>query len=616
MKRSTITCSSFAVFTALLSVIFQTDVFAQISGNSLSVRYTYPSSGAKEVSANTKIGIRFGENLSRSNLLVSALRITGNKSGFHTGKLILTQNQRMLIFSPDKQFAEGEVINVIVGPIVSATGKNTVPYHFSFTVTKAKIFSTPAPIFRNEFSNNQQTIDGSFFNQEISSSSLPEDFPKLALLTKDNPAPGDIYLANYQFVTAQNSTYMMILDNNANPIFYRSTTPHFAMDFTPQPNGCYTYFDERLSEFFAMDSNFVVIDSFKAENGYQTDGHEFRFLPNGNYVMLALSVEEIDMRNFVTYGDSNATLLSSIIQEFDRDKNLVFEWRTTDHFKITDATYEFLGFSLIDFVHSNSIEFDRDGSFLLSSRNMDEITKIDRETGDIVWRWGGNNNEFQILNDSVRFSHQHSVRRLPNGNIIMFDNGNFHLTRDPFSRAVEYSLDEVHKTATRVWEFRHSPDLYSASMGSVQRLDNGNTLIGWGACDGVAVSEIRPDGSTALEIGMKEGNYSYRAYKFTKEQTKVNVRPGSLIQTSHLDQNYPNPVQQTTSIPFSLSGSGSVTLILYDALGRQIKTLFNGNVGAGDYLAKLDAASLPNGAYIYKLNTSEGTISKTLIISK
>jgi hypothetical protein len=272
--------------------------------------------------------------------------------------------------------------------------------------------------------------------------------------------------------------------------------------------------------------------------------------------------------------------------------------------------------SPIDYVHSNSIELDHDGAFILSSRNMDEITKIDRETGEILWRWGGKNNEYTFVNDTFHFSHQHSVRRLSNGNIIMFDNGNFHPSRLPFSRAIEYTVDEVNKTATRVWEYRHSPDLYSSAMGSVQRLDNGNTFIGWGACDSVAATEVRPDGSTALEIGMKSGNYSYRALKYTKEQTKASVNEQRKVQTSRLDQNYPNPVQQTAKIPFSISEAGSAILTLYDALGQEIRTLYNGHVEAGEYIAKLDASLLTSGAYIYKLTTAAGSLSKIMIVSK
>ena len=46
---------------------------------------------------------------------------------------------------------------------------------------------------------------------------------------------------------------------------------------------------------------------------------------------------------------------------------------------------------------SNAIDIDFDGNFLISSRGLDEITKIDRFTGDVIWRWGGCQNQFNFF---------------------------------------------------------------------------------------------------------------------------------------------------------------------------------------------------------------------------
>jgi hypothetical protein len=79
-------------------------------------------------------------------------------------------------------------------------------------------------------------------------------------------------------------------------------------------------------------------------------------------------------------------------------------------------------------------------------------------------------------------------------------------------------LDEVNKTATNVWEYRHDPDIFTATMGSAQRLANGNTLIGWGLSSMYgtsAVTEVDPAGNVVLE--MKFNAFllaSYRAFRF------------------------------------------------------------------------------------------------------
>ena len=155
-------------------------------------------------------------------------------------------------------------------------------------------------------------------------------------------------------------------------------------------------------------------------------------------------------------------------------------------------------------------------------------------------------------------------------------------------------------------------------MGSVQRLANGNTLIGWGLCDSAAVTEVKPDGTTVLELRLPIGHYNYRAYKFTEEELK-NFHSGISLQKLPgftLEQNYPNPFNTSSTIDFTTDERMPVSLIIYDALGRKVKRLFDGTVDAGKYSAKLGAGNLPNGIYICKLSTPAGSLSRTMILAK
>ena len=138
----------------------------------------------------------------------------------------------------------------------------------------------------------------------------------------------------------------------------------------------------------------------------------------------------------------------------------------------TDVIHEDLTFYSIDYVHMNSLAVDYDSNLVISSRSLSEVTKIDRETGDIIWRFGGENNQFQLIDDPYRISYQHHVRPVsgkPN-HYTIFDNGNYHTPK--FSRAVEYKVDPVNGTAENVWEFHCDPDRYTHMMGDVQRLSN------------------------------------------------------------------------------------------------------------------------------------------------
>ena len=135
-----------------------------------------------------------------------------------------------------------------------------------------------------------------------------------------------------------------------------------------------------------------------------------------------------------------------------------------------------------DFDHPNAITIDLDGNYIVSWRNLDALTKINASTGALMWTLASPlsalTSDFTIVGDpSNGFSAQHCARIIDNGNLLLFDNGTSHPTA--VSRAVEYKLDESAHTATMVWQFHHAPEIYTQFTGSVQRLQNGNTFIGW-----------------------------------------------------------------------------------------------------------------------------------------
>jgi hypothetical protein len=417
-------------------------------------------------------------------------------------------------------------------------------------------------------------------------------------------------------VVPSDEQYLMIVDNAVKPIFYRSIPP-VSTDFKVQPNGKLTYFDGKEKVFYELDSSYAVVDSFKCGYGYQTDVHELRLLENGHALLLGLDPEYVDMSTITPGGNRAATVIGMIIQELDKDKNVVFQWRTFDHFQITDATHESLTASTIDYVHANAIDVDTDGNLLLSSRHLDEITKINRQTGDIIWRMGGKNNQFTFTNDPIGFSHQHYIRRTPSGTLIMFDDGNFHSPQ--FSRAVEYSMDTTAKTVTQVWQFRHSPDTYAFAMGSVERLSNGNTVIGWGMSTDVAVTEARPDGSVAFEFRLPDSLVSYRALSFPwrPASTVTEVQPDNLVPASFsLEQNYPNPFNPSTVIRYSIPRQTNVSLKVYDIMGREVASLVDEAKPAGTYSVRFDALRYASGVYFYRLMTSDRSLTKIMTMLK
>jgi hypothetical protein len=281
-----------------------------------------------------------------------------------------------------------------------------------------------------------------------------------------------------------------------------------------------------------MDSSYNVIDSFSCKN-YSTDFHDFNLFPNGNSLLLGAYWRTVRMDTIVAGGDSAAQVLEFVIQEQDANKNVIFQWRCQDYFQITDATEDInLLAHSIDPYHCNAIELDNDGNLMLSSRHLDEITKIHRQTGEIIWRWGGikcRNNEFQFINDPRTFSHQHDIRRISSTNVTLFDNGNLLTPR--YSRSVEYKLNEINKTAELVWEFFNEPKTFSQGMGGTQRLPNNNTVIGWGqnVTDLRAMTEVRIDGTIAFELSLSNSDLNYKAFRFPWRTNLFVTDPDSIF---------------------------------------------------------------------------------------
>ena len=83
-----------------------------------------------------------------------------------------------------------------------------------------------------------------------------------------------------------------------------------------------------------------------------------------------------------------------------------------------------------------------------------------------------------------------------------------------------------------------------------------------------------------------------------------------------LDQNYPNPFNPQTAIGFTLPASGNVRLAVYDLLGRQIATLVDEQRVAGSYSVTFDASGLSSGLYVYRLETAQASVSRTMTVVK
>lgn len=485
-------------------------------------KYISPKPGSKFINPENTIAFRHGDVLDISSVKNSLISVTGSLSGEISGKLKLSQNQQTLIFVSDNQYQFGEWITVTLNKgIKTVSGSEIEGKTFKF-----KIKEVDNTALLNEFYQQLEIEESklnSAYNQSLPTKSfidnstleLPEGYPEITVIEYDNPSPGYTF---YQGYNSDDINYLTILDNYGTSVFYRKW-PMILRDFRMTVNNQLIHAqrvrnDATKNKYYILDYSFNILDTLTMGNGYLVDPHDAILFENGDYLMFAYDPQPYAMDTVVLGGDPNATVTGLVVQELDADHNVLFQWRSWDHFQITDAEYIDLTAATIDYVHGNAIEKDTDGNILISCRHMSEITKIDRNTGDVIWRFGLNakNNMFTFDNDTVGFFYEHDVRRIENGNITLFDNGNYH---DPkFSQSLEYTLDENNLTAHLEWNYINSPDTYGRAQGSTQRIADENTLICWGNSYPISVTEVDHNKNKTWELSMQEGYSQYRANKY------------------------------------------------------------------------------------------------------
>jgi len=91
---------------------------------------------------------------------------------------------------------------------------------------------------------------------------------------------------------------------------------------------------------------------------------------------------------------------------------------------------------------------------------------------------------------------------------------------------------------------------------------------------------------------------------------------GLLPNEFDLAQNYPNPFNPTTTIEYALPRAGFVSLKVYNVIGQEVATLFEGSKSAGVYRISFDASNQPSGVYFYKLTHQDGAATKKMLLVK
>jgi hypothetical protein len=339
---------------------------------------------------------------------------------------------------------------------------------------------------------------------------------------------GEIFL---DFNT-KTSSVLNVLDQSGNVIKTKNTSPQIDNFQKWNINGTirYTYFQtdgsytidsipgtEQGYEYIC-DSNFNILkrvsllpyEDIDTSASSKIDVHEFILIDDNHYIAESYRLETPSNIPDSLDPLPGKKVVGCIIQEINNGQ-VIFQWHGTDFPEFYGASVENNDFSntaTMDYMHLNSICIDSsDNNLICSFRNLNEIVKINRSTGAIMWRLGGKNSDFSLTSDES-FLRQHYARIINGGHALIFlDNGQVALR--PYSRILEFQLDEINKQVTSFKAYK-IPDAFIQYGGSVQKIDDTYFIGGSSAKYALQVNY----NTNAVLLRLNQNYPSYRCLKY------------------------------------------------------------------------------------------------------
>ena len=262
---------------------------------------------------------------------------------------------------------------------------------------------------------------------------------------------------------------------------------------------------------YIMDTSYNVVATVQAGNGLNADEHEFLLTPQNTALITIYNNVPANLSSIG--GEADGTVQEGVVQGIDvATGNVLLEWHSLDHVALGESYEPVPSSGNYDYFHINSVNLDTDGNLLISSRHTWTVYKVNRQTGDVIWRLGGKKSDF-TLGPGLPFAWQHDVVAVDAQTIRIFDNESDGAPVLPASRVIWVRHDDTAMTATLVESVQHPEGLSVAAEGSAEALPNGDTFVGWGILG--RYSEFDPNGALIYDAALPAEYNCYRSYRFT-----------------------------------------------------------------------------------------------------
>ncbi len=419
---------------------------------------------------------------------------------------------------------------------------------------------------------------------------LSADLPPLTLLASEPAAmePGVILFSATRYnddesQTDDELTLLVVVDAEGEIVWYYLDSAGSVDDARQLANGNFL-FNRSVLEIVEMSPAGDIVTTWKATGKIPAVGHglvrldvdsfhhEVFAIDDDHFITLATSlVEAPDFPTSETDPDApteTADIIADVIVEFDREGTIRSQIHLADLLDTSRIGYDSLTQfwnalypeaenGTRDWSHANAVVYDsRDDTILVSLRHQDAMLKLRRDSGEILWILGVNEDWGDLadrvlrpVGDTSPQFHQHAPEITDAGTIFVHDNGNYRARpyedqlppSENSSRALELRVDEAAGTYEQVWVFEgdSSDSFLAAFVGDVDRMPTtGNVLVTQGGIsenDGEAwydalsghhraaiwevTHERDPRVLFHLQVGSKDasatGWYVYRSEKLT-----------------------------------------------------------------------------------------------------
>jgi hypothetical protein len=128
--------------------------------------------------------------------------------------------------------------------------------------------------------------------------------------------------------------------------------------------------------------------------------------------------------------------------------------------------------------HLNNIQYSpSDDALVFSDRDHDQVAKVRRSDGSTVWILGGTTST--LAGGVTWVGGQHGLHVVDPTRLLIFNNNDPSLGGTGPSSVLEVMIDAAANTASQVWTYTANPPQVNQTLGDVQRMPNGNTMVGF-----------------------------------------------------------------------------------------------------------------------------------------